>query len=107
MPCPHFWPIAPDSTRRVARAPLGVIHTGECTAGGQTADVELCNFGYARGVCAAFPADSAVDAVRFDGARYIYERDYSPVEFGDVAGVSNATVQRQFEVLSAWLKQIG
>ena len=107
MPCPYFWPAAPDTTRQVARAPLGVIHTGNCTLGGSPPDFELCNFGYARGLCAAFPSDNSADAVRFDGTRYIYERNYSPVEFGEVQDAGNATVARQYEALNAWLSHQG
>jgi hypothetical protein len=52
---------------------------------------ELCNSGYARGVCEHFPASGAADAVRFSitedsGDRlrvvYILERDHAPLRHG-------------------------
>lgn len=107
MPCPYFWPSAPDPARRAARAPLGVIHTGTCTLGGSLSDPELCNFGYARDSCIHFPPDAPADAVRFDRDVYILERNHLPVEFG-VVNNSNpgATIERQFAALSEWLKPL-
>ena len=70
MPCPYFLPREPQKDTGWAvppRSPLGALCSGECHAGPvpTQADHELCNFGYARGVCEKFPADAAVDAVRF------------------------------------------
>lgn len=48
---------------------------------------EACNFGYGRRICPAFPQTAPADAVRFtslDGKLiYVYERDHSPVEYGE------------------------
>jgi len=53
----------------------------------------LCNFGYARGICPRFPADTAADAVRFAIAsgdrqsvqiRYAVERGHHPLDHGEV-----------------------
>jgi hypothetical protein len=54
---------------------------------------ELCNRGYARGVCECFPAEAAADAVRFSVASeadgrvrlvWVHERDHAPVEHGEL-----------------------
>ncbi len=49
---------------------------------------EVCNCGYARGLCAHFPNDANADAVRFSivGERLIYilEKDHAPLEHGEV-----------------------
>jgi hypothetical protein len=80
---------------RPARAPLAEIHLGTCSAGAD-ADlptlIETCNFGYARGRCAAFPADMSCDAFRFSAPRdsfgdvveilWVAEKNYSPVSHG-------------------------
>src|SRR5512144_1255758 len=100
MPCPCFLPEAPmqrDAAPRPARAPLGSVYTGGCTQGAQVDPitmVESCNFGYARGRCAAFPPDLAFDAFRFSAPRdsfgdvieivWIAEKEYSPVRYGRV-----------------------
>ncbi len=72
------------------RAPLGAIFEGECERGG-TAEARFCNFGYARGQCAEFPADWATDALRFSVVGlgegtvrivWILEKDHAPVEHG-------------------------
>lgn len=72
------------------RSPLGAIFEGECERGG-TAGTRLCNFGYARGLCAEFPEASAADAVRFSVSGnaggivkivWILEKDHAPVEHG-------------------------
>jgi hypothetical protein len=53
----------------------------------------LCNCGYARGICERFPKDAIADAVRFsvtaDEPRrlslvYIFEKDHAPAEFGEL-----------------------
>ncbi len=90
MPCPYFLPREPLKDTRWAippRAPLGVLCSGECHADAPTpAEHDLCNIGYARGVCDRFPADGPVDAVRFhargEGLLYVLERDHVPVEHG-------------------------
>jgi hypothetical protein len=54
---------------------------------------ELCNRGYARGLCPHFPASSAADAVRFSvmehaGERvrvvYVFEKDHAPLSHGEL-----------------------
>ena len=99
VPCPYFLPKEPLQETGWAippRAPLGVLCAGECHADGtpRLADHERCNFGYARGLCKRFPADAAVDAVRFmilarDGdliqLRYICERDHAPQGHGTLS----------------------
>ena len=74
--------------------------------GAASPDPELCNFGYARGRCASFPADAPADAVRFDGNRYILERNYQPLEFGRLDSADpGEVIRRQFAVFSAWREQ--
>ncbi|HVO99707.1 MAG TPA: hypothetical protein VMT15_16660 [Bryobacteraceae bacterium] len=85
MACPYFRPLR-ETAWSEGRAPLGGIFEGECTRGG-TCDPRLCNFGYARGVCAHFPLDAVADVVRFsmlggDRLVWILERDHTPVEHG-------------------------
>lgn len=87
MACPFFKP-----TRLMdwspGRAPLNGMFEGECERGGAT-DPRLCNFGYARSLCAHF--SDGPDAVRFSVVRrqkgivkliWILERDHSPSEHG-------------------------
>ena len=89
MACPFFKP-SRKLDWSTGRAPLGAMFEGECANGG-TGDKKLCNFGYARGVCAAFPDASAADALRFSVAGsaggivrivWILEKDHAPVEHG-------------------------
>lgn len=87
--CPFFKPLRPLEWSS-GRAPLGAIFEGECERRG-TAEARLCNFGYARGLCAEFPAASAADAVRFSVSGnaggivklvWILEKDHAPVDHG-------------------------
>jgi hypothetical protein len=75
---------------------------------GGTADREICNFGYARLECEAFPSDGEADAVRFatlDGKLiYILEKNHSPIRQGD-AGILTGSLRRQAEVFAEWLKR--
>lgn len=69
---------------------------GECHAAGSVATVpleplqrELCNSGYARGLCSRFPSAAAADAVRFSPLPegrllYILEKDHAPLEHGEI-----------------------
>ena len=96
VPCPYFLPTEPLQETgwvRPPRAPLGVLHAGECHAGTspQPADYDRCNFGYARGGCSRFPAEATVDAVRFAIMSreanvihmvYVFERENAPVQHG-------------------------
>ena len=77
--------------RGSGRAPLGGTYRGECDAARVACEARLCNFGYARGLCAHFPEGSVADAVRFsvDGMAkevvrlvWIMEKDHAPVEHG-------------------------
>src|SRR3712207_1611076 len=67
MACPFFVPSreADPEVVRPARSPLGALFTGECQIFHGAALHDLCNFGYARGICPHFPADAEADAVRF------------------------------------------
>ena len=96
MACPYFKPSRPldaGAWDPAPRLPLGDAWAGECTAGSaweppQALQRETCNCGYARGRCAHFPDNAAVDAVRFSmaGERliYIFEKDHAPVEHGEI-----------------------
>ena len=102
MPCPFFEPALdppPEPwqqrwTHR-PRLPLGDCYSGLCHAAEPRAvtgpERDLCNHGYARGRCAYFPESCQADAVRFsmvseDPPRLIYilEKDYAPLEHGEV-----------------------
>jgi hypothetical protein len=96
VPCPFFLPKEPLQDTGWAippRTPLGALCAGECHAGPSPApaDHDLCNFGYARGVCHRFPQNAVADAVRFVilkqaqnhlRIRYIYERAHEPQSHG-------------------------
>jgi hypothetical protein len=73
------------------RAPLGGLFYGECEIALGAGEAKLCNFGYARGLCASFPEGTVADAVRFSvaGSRdgvvkmvWILEKDHAPLEHG-------------------------
>jgi len=73
------------------RAPLGGLFHGECEIERGAGDARLCNFGYARGLCASFPEATVADAVRFSVSGssegvvklvWILEKDHAPVEHG-------------------------
>jgi hypothetical protein len=74
--------------------PLGESYSGHCHASGEPSQDDqrdLCNHGYARGLCDRFPAACLADAVRFSVACekplrlvYILEKDHAPVEHGEL-----------------------
>jgi hypothetical protein len=110
MACPFFIPLRPAEWSS-GRAPLGAIYEGECERGG-TPDSRLCNFGYARGSCAEFPAETAADAVRFSVAGsgegivqivWILEKDHAPIDHGvlEFAESTGAFVADPMGVLGA------
>ena len=89
MACPFFRPLKKAQWSE-GRAPLRGIFEGQCERGG-IGDATLCNFGYARGVCQAFPADAPADAIRFSvigtaegivRLAWIFEKDHAPIEHG-------------------------
>src|SRR5688572_25200953 len=95
MACPWFSPAQQvdfSARPRPARMPLGTIFTGTCHASAQpfvpTDDLlyEPCNFGYGRGRCPAFPADTEPDAVRFSGSMWILEKEWRPIDHGSCDG---------------------
>jgi hypothetical protein len=105
MACPYFYPIDKKiDGKQPARAPLGVMYSGRCEAGG-VAEHEACNFGYARHCCEAFPEGTDADAVRFttiDGATvFILEKDYLPIQHGSIDMLEGA-LARQAEVFRQW-----
>jgi len=76
---------------------LGDACFGFCHAGGasfpppEEHQRELCNRGYARGLCQHFPVSSTADAVRFSVTEdrggclrvvYILEKDHAPLSHG-------------------------
>jgi hypothetical protein len=98
--CPFFVPIhriGPGPWDPPPRLPLGDTWSGECQAAaapytpGEIELREMCNTGYARGICPRFPEASPADAVRFMIAsdqpgvvRFVLEKNHSPVEYGEV-----------------------
>ena len=95
MACPWFLPDkeADFAARpRPARAPLGTVFTGTCRATVQpfipSDDLlyESCNFGYGRGRCQVFPAETEADAVRFSGSSWILEKEWRPLRHGSCNG---------------------
>lgn len=113
MPCPFFEPagLLPEKawTHR-PRLPLGEAYAGFCRAPGASEAAseahqrELCNHGYARGVCDHFPSSCRADAVRFSVTCeeplrlvYILEKDYAPLEHGE----ADASLLLPDEILAA------
>ncbi len=102
MACPFFDPqrrLEPGPWTHRPRLPLGDAYFGFCNSpSGATHSPseehqrELCNRGYARGLCEHFPVSSAADAVRFSvvaedrgGAMrvvYVLEKDHAPLRHG-------------------------
>jgi hypothetical protein len=102
MACPYFLPkqrIGHAGWNPAPRLPLGDAWTGTCQAPPvgpfeprEETVREFCNYGYARGRCPHFPAQSEFDAVRFSSNTteghplriiYIREKDGAPVEHGE------------------------
>jgi hypothetical protein len=103
VPCPFFMPLRRldrGAWANPPRLPLGDPYYGTCVArpsdqfsAPETIQRELCNCGYARGLCDRFPEDAAADAVRFsvkddNGGLirlvYVVEKDHAPVEHGEL-----------------------
>jgi hypothetical protein len=124
MACPYFYPVARFETSPwnvPPRLPLGDAFSGECRAPGNSAQPdemhvrEICNFGYGRGRCEQFPAESSVDAIRFHVAndagelieiQYVLEKDCWPGEHGTVRMSACATLQRQADAyLESYLRR--
>ncbi len=103
MACPYFYPTERMDWPSAPRTPLGAPYVGLCQASekGRVEPEpgtlrELCNFGYARSRCPHHPADSGeADAVRFDGRRYILEKDYSPFRTGLIDQLEDTRLRRQ------------
>ncbi len=98
MACPFFEPrelLPPGFWTHRPRLPLGDAYSGLCHARGDPSgehQYELCNHGYARGLCEHFPASCSTDAVRFSVTCeeplrlvYILEKDHAPIEHGELA----------------------
>jgi hypothetical protein len=99
MSCPYFYPLEPrGAAGQDTMLPLGDAWTGLCRADpdqpcrpDESQVRPLCNFGYARELCARFPVREGPDAVRFcvsedDEARvrlyYVLECDHLPFAHG-------------------------
>ena len=107
MACPFFCPTIKADRPQPARTPLGALFDGECHASteprspDESRRYETCNFGYGRGVCGFFPEAADADAVRFTAVAgkllYVYEREHSPVRYGEAdlgaAGVLGSQVR--------------
>lgn len=97
MACPFFMPVERADEIgwiHAPRLPLGDRYRGWCQSRpGERFEAEgdLCNCGYARGLCDRFPSESPGDAVRFSTIAdypgrlrlvYIVERSHAPAEHG-------------------------
>lgn len=95
MACPFFMPVEQVQETgwiHAPRMPLGGRYRGWCKARPEEtfeAEGDLCNCGYARGLCDRFPRSAEADAVRFSVAAegplklvYIFERSHTPSSFG-------------------------
>jgi hypothetical protein len=124
--CPYFFPKEKSYAIGWAfpsRLPLGAGFCGTCRAGREEAEAvpddatlrDFCNLGHARG-CTRMPTERHADSVRFAVAadtgeriviQYVYDRDHSPVEHGQldyncaaggwISTIADACVQRQAE----------
>lgn len=103
MACPFFEPQKKSSRSTTLRLPLGSFWEGVChsrTEGVWTPDEETqldcCNFGYAQGRCAHFPADAEADAVRFVCRKgetlFILEKEHVPFRFGPVSEIEPESI---------------
>ncbi len=102
MACPFFKPVQRldrGGWDPAPRLPLLDAWSGVCTAADdwtppETIQREVCNCGYARGLCDRFPSGEAADAVRFSllSQRLIYvlEKDHAPVEHGEIDPVTDS-----------------
>jgi hypothetical protein len=71
---------------------------------------ECCNFGYVRGRCPSFPEAARADAHRFTawesngGLRVVWvvERDYEPVEYGELEWRPDAEILIQSCAFARW-----
>ena len=97
--------------------PLGQTYSGTCRANPDEFHVpsethlrDVCNCGYARGVCDRFPAGDAADAVRFSATEagdgrlsviYVFEKDHAPAGHGslDFSIAANAFLSQGDELL--------
>jgi len=103
MACPFFAPqrrLEPGAWTHRPRLPLGEPCFGFCQvlsgasfAPPEEHQRELCNRGYARGLCEHFPASGAADAVRFSVSDdcggcvrvvYVFEKDHAPLTHGNL-----------------------
>ena len=102
MACPWFEPVVKMGDEvwfAPPPAPLGDPFRGRCRSAEPPAEPpldtqrNLCNYGYARGLCPRFPAGDGPDAVRFalahdDGdrltVRYAMEHAHEPHSFGEL-----------------------
>lgn len=100
MACPYFIPerkLEPGSWTHLPRLPLGGAYAGRCLAAAaphtpsESHQRELCNCGYARGLCDRFPDSGGADAVRFSvvedretGLRLVWvlEKEHAPLSHG-------------------------
>lgn len=99
--CPYFVPLLRLSEPGTHRLPLGAYWLGECAAGpgespSEAFQREYCNFGYAEGQCARFPAQAEADAVRFTRRGkerlFILEKNHSPVRFGPLETIAPGSI---------------
>jgi hypothetical protein len=115
MACPYF---APEERLPLASGSLGDLYAGRCRADAaqiyqpdERTIADRCNLGYARGLCAHFPAGDGPDAVRFcvskseaPGLRILYamERDHRPYSSGslDYSSASGAFLGAPPEALA-------
>jgi len=101
MACPFFDPqrrLDPGAWTHQPRLPLGDACFGSCNSPSGAPHIppeehqrELCNRGYARGLCRHFPVSSGADAVRFSVTDdrggclrvvYVFEKDHAPLSHG-------------------------
>ncbi len=108
--------MAPERWRNPPRLPLVDVFEGVCEtmAEAWTPDdatlKEYCSFGYARGRCARFPADSPFDAVRFtmrgeNQVCYTLEREYAPVKHGGVDALSGRLAAQATVFAAGWRRR--
>ena len=102
MACPFFMPserLDDGPWSHAPRLPLGDPYRGVCFSRpaegpfepSEGAQRDLCNCGYARGVCDRFPGGESADAVRFSVTScqggcvdlvYVFERNHTPQRHG-------------------------
>jgi hypothetical protein len=120
MACPFFLPrvrLDDSAWDPPPRMPLGAAWSGVCSLA-PSEEIpeprlrEMCNLGYARGICARFPPDAQADAHRFSFQSngevvYVIEKRHAPVKHGVSTGTfADPVLEAQVTAFQASFKAL-